>query len=87
MFFDVLTAKLKKMLAFVVYSCYKMASPPHWRASFRATCNPAVLKSFVFLQILVIGRAVCFFKALLPFFRASLLDRFFKTHGDSKTWE
>jgi hypothetical protein len=64
-----------------------MASPPHWRASFGATCNPAVLKSFVFLQILVIGRAVCFFKALLPFFRASLLDRFFKTHGDSKPGE
>jgi len=70
-FSDELNEKPKKVLEFVVYSCYKMIGLPHWRASFWASCNPAVFKSFVFLQVLVISRAVCFLKTLLSFFRAS----------------
>jgi hypothetical protein len=77
-FSDELNEKPKKVLAFVVYSCYKMISPPHWRASFWATCNPAVLKSFVFLQVLVIGRAVCFLNTLLLPFLGLLFRPFFQ---------
>lgn len=43
-FSNVSSAKLKKVLAFVVYSCYKMNGLLGWRANSRATCKPAVLR-------------------------------------------
>jgi hypothetical protein len=39
-FFSLRNAKLQKLLAFVVYSCYKTTSPSHWRASFLGHLQP-----------------------------------------------
>jgi len=52
-FSDAPNEKLQKVLAFLFSSCYKMTSSPHWRTSFWATCNPALLRLAevsVFLQ-------------------------------------
>lgn len=62
--FSMSLSEMQKVLAFVIFSCYKMNGPLGSKTGFGATCNPALLKtsrkSLVFFKVTSFCGALAF---------------------------